>query len=152
MPRSSRAGPIIWAGIADRAELIVTTSDFLRLRFNIDVRVQTEVLKISPRQHLVELTDHISGKSYIESYDKLLLATGSRGFVPPIPGLDSQGCFVLKTLADTDRIRAYYDEYKPDSIVVMGGGPIGMELLESRLPRLGSKWPWRIGRIWRQTC
>ncbi len=124
--------------ITDRTRLNVTTPEFLRLRFNIDVRVQTEALKISPKQHQVELTDHKSGKSYIETYDKLLLATGSRAFVPPTPGLDSEGCFVLKTLADTDRIKTYYDEHKPDSIVVMGGGPIGMELIEN-YTRLGVK-------------
>ena len=117
--------------ITDRDRLNVATPEFLRTRFKIDVRTQTEALKIIPGRHQVKLKDLTTGREYTESFNKLLLATGSRAFVPPIPGIDSPGCFVLKTLADTDKVKAYYDEHQPKSITVIGGGPIGIEIAEN---------------------
>jgi len=117
--------------ITDRGRLNVATPEFLRQRFNIDVRVQTEAIKILPGTRRVEFKDLKTGRTYHESYTKLLLATGSRAFVPPIPGSDSAGVFVLKTLADTDAIKAYYDEHQPKTVTVIGGGPIGIELADS---------------------
>jgi len=119
--------------IAERDRLNVATPDFLRARFKIDVRTLTEAVKIVPGRHQVHLKDLTTGREYTETFTKLLIATGSRAFVPPIPGIDGPGCFVLKTLADTDKVKAYYDEHQPKSVTVIGGGPIGIEIAENFL-------------------
>ena len=91
--------------IADRDRLFVQTPESFGRRFNIDVRIQSEVIAIDPssRQVTVRTAD---GSQYVESYDKLLLSPGASPVVPPLPGIDSEGIFTLRNVADTDRIKS----------------------------------------------
>ncbi|MFC9894078.1 nitrite reductase large subunit NirB [Nocardia sp. NPDC127579] len=61
-------------------------------------------------------------------YDALVLATGSYAFVPPVPGHDSEGCYVYRTLEDLDGIRAAAEAAGPGAVgIVVGGGLLGLE-------------------------
>lgn len=88
--------------IADRDRLFVQTPESFGRRFNIDVRTLSEVIAIDPssRQVTVRTAD---GSQYVEPYDKLLLSPGASPVVPPLPGIDSEGIFTLRNVADTDR-------------------------------------------------
>ncbi|HZE20706.1 MAG TPA: FAD-dependent oxidoreductase, partial [Desulfobaccales bacterium] len=86
----------------------------------IELHLKTTVAKIDPDQKVVE-TDR--GKSF--HYDKLLLATGGKSFVPPMQGADTPGVFTLKTLADADRIKEWAARIK--NAILIGGGLLGLE-------------------------
>lgn len=113
--------------IADRDRLFVQTPESFGRRFNIDVRTLSEVIAIDPssRQVTVRTAD---GSQYVESYDKLLLSPGASPVVPPLPGIDSEGIFTLRNVADTDRIKSYMTDHDVKRAVIVGGGFIGLEM------------------------
>lgn len=117
--------------IKDRQKLLVQTADSFKQRFNIDARVQSEVTAINRAQKTVSVLHHPSGKIYEENYDKLLLAPGADPIRPPLPGIESEGIFTLRTVPDTDNIKNYLREKKARRAVVVGGGFIGLEMAEN---------------------
>ena len=117
--------------IQNRDELFVATPEFLHARLNIDVRTNSEVKSIDAARGSIEVFEYTTGKTYEESYDKLIIATGAESFRPPIPGLEAQGCFTLKTISDMDAIVSYLDRESVQSVVVVGGGFIGLEAAEA---------------------
>ncbi|HEY1784021.1 MAG TPA: FAD-dependent oxidoreductase, partial [Pirellulales bacterium] len=121
--------------IADRAKLLVVTPARLLARFNLDVRISSSVESIDRRAKSVRIRDLASGRTYDESYDKLILAPGAAPLRPPIPGIDLPGVFVLRSLQDMDRIKAALDRGARQAVVI-GAGFIGLELVEN-LVRLG---------------
>ena len=116
--------------ITDRDRLFVQTPESFGRRFNIDVRTLSEVIAIDPssRQVTVRTAD---GSQYVESYDKLLLSPGASPVVPPLPGIDSEGIFTLRNVADTDRIKSYMTGHDVKRAVIVGGGFIGLEMAEN---------------------
>lgn len=117
--------------IKSRDALLLQTPEVMRERFNIDVRVASEAVKIDPEQKKVQIKNLKTGEFYEETYDNLVLATGSSPVKPPIPGIDSENIFVLWTVPDTDRIKQYLTLKKPKSAAVIGGGFIGLEMAEN---------------------
>ncbi len=117
--------------IAERDRLFVQTPQAFKQRFNIDVRVRTEAVKIDRAAKRVVLKDLNTGESREESYDKLLLSPGAEPVRPPIPGIDRPGIFTLRDVADVDRIKSFLDERKPKRAVVVGAGFIGLEMAEN---------------------
>ena len=117
--------------IPDRNRLFVQTPRGFKDRFNIDVRVNTEVVRILPGERSLEVRDLATGAVSRESYDKLVLSPGAEPVRPPIPGIDSEGIFTLRNVADTDRIKEYIDRQRPKNAVVVGGGFIGIEMAEN---------------------
>ena len=116
--------------IEDRDRLFVQTPEAFGQRFNIDVRILSEVTAID--RDAKQVTAHTAdGKEYIESYDKLLLSPGASPVVPPLEGIDSKGIFTLRNVSDTDRIKAYMAEHKVKRAVIVGGGFIGLEMAEN---------------------
>ena len=103
--------------IQDREALTLQTPESFRARFNIDVRVKHEVLSIQPEAHTVTVRRLEDGSEYTESYDKLLLSPGAKAIRPPLPGIDLDGIFTLRTVEDTFRIRSFLEEKKPRSAV-----------------------------------
>ena len=71
------------------------------------------------------------GSQYVEPYDKLLLSPGASPVVPPLPGIDSEGIFTLRNVADTDRIKSYMTDHDVKRAVIVGGGFIGLEMAEN---------------------
>ncbi len=117
--------------IKDRNKLFVQTASAFNQRFNIDVRVQTEVLSIDAQNKTIQALDQQSGKTYTESYDKLVLSPGAEPVRPPLPGIEMDGIFTLRNVNDTDYIKAYADQNKAGKAVVIGGGFIGLEMAEN---------------------
>jgi NADPH-dependent 2,4-dienoyl-CoA reductase/sulfur reductase-like enzyme/peroxiredoxin family protein/TusA-related sulfurtransferase/rhodanese-related sulfurtransferase len=116
--------------IKDRQRLFVQTPESFSRRFNIDVRVQNEALAIHPEQRTVTIKA-ADGKTYTENYDRLLLAPGALPLRPRLEGIDNEGIFTLRDVADTDRIKAFIDAHPHGKAVIVGGGFIGLEMAEN---------------------
>ena len=116
--------------IEERDRLFVQTPEAFGKRFNIDVRVNSEVTRIEADKKLVHVRTS-DGREYTESYDKLLLSPGASPVRPPLPGIDSEGIFTLRNVADTDRIKNYMQKNPVKRAVIVGGGFIGLEMAEN---------------------
>jgi NADPH-dependent 2,4-dienoyl-CoA reductase/sulfur reductase-like enzyme/rhodanese-related sulfurtransferase len=121
--------------IKNRNNLLVTTADALKSRYNIDVRLFSEVVKIDRDKKEVHVKDLSTGKTYNESYDKIILSPGAEPVKPLLDGIDNENIFRLRSIPDTDRIKAYVDINKPDSAVIVGAGFIGLEMAENLVKR-----------------
>ncbi|NLO47756.1 MAG: FAD-dependent oxidoreductase [Clostridiales bacterium] len=126
----------IGGDITDSEDLTLQTPDSMKARFNIDVRVLQEVIRIDTAAKLVEVRRLGNGETYQESYDKLILSPGARPSVPPIAGVDAPNVFTLRTIPDTLKIKAYIEENNCKTAVIIGGGFIGLEMAEN-LKRAG---------------
>lgn len=116
--------------IADRDRLFVQTPKAFAQRFNIDVRTRSEVIRIDPATKTVHVCCK-DGRPYTETYDKLLLSPGASPVCPPLPGIDSEGIFTLRNVADTDRIKTFMNDKNVKRAVIVGGGFIGLEMAEN---------------------
>ncbi len=129
--------PYYVGGVITRREaLLLETPESIHTRFQADVRVNTEVTAIDRDAKTVTVRDLTSGREYTESYDNLILAPGAAPFVPPIPG--AERALVLRNVSDTDFMAAKVDEVldgPEKSVVIMGGGFIGLELAENFVER-----------------
>ncbi len=122
--------------IKDRSKLLVQTVRGMSERFNLDIRNLSEVLSINIENKYVTIKNLQNGEVYEESYDKLLLSPGARPIVPPIPGLsENTTLFTLRNIPDTDKIKNHVDNNKPKKAVVIGGGFIGIEMVENLVDR-----------------
>ncbi len=121
----------IGGAIEERSALLVQTPEAMKARFNIDVRVQNEVLSIDKEKKTISVKDIAANKTYEESYDVLVLSPGSTPLKPPIPGIDAPNIFTLWNIPDVDRIKSFVDHVKPQKAVVIGGGFIGLEMAEN---------------------
>ena len=116
--------------IADREKLFVQTPEAFGRRFNIDVRVNSEVVALHPENKTVTVKGP-DGKSYEEKYDRLLLSPGALPFKPELPGIDLPGIFTLRNVADTDAVKQYLKTHRVRRALVIGGGFIGLEMAEN---------------------
>ncbi|HPH32790.1 MAG TPA: FAD-dependent oxidoreductase [Chitinophagaceae bacterium] len=117
--------------ISDRNKLFVQTATSFRNRFNIDVRISTEVTGIDAMNKTVSARNLLTGEEYTESYDKLVLSPGAEPIRPPLPGIGLPGIFTLRNVTDTDFIKQYVDQRKSGRAVVIGAGFIGLEMAEN---------------------
>lgn len=117
--------------IKARQALLLQTPEAMKKKFDVDVRVQNEVLSIDRANKTVLVKRVDSGETYSESYDVLVVSTGSSPLKPPIPGINSSRVQTLWTVPDTDRIRALVREQGVKSAAVIGGGFIGLEMAEN---------------------
>lgn len=115
--------------IKKKSALTLQTPQSFKSRFNVDVRVNSEVTAIHTAEKTV--TVRTAEGEYEESYDKLILSPGAAPIVPPLPGVDNERVFTLRNIPDTEKIREYVEEEFPDSAVVIGGGYIGVEMAEN---------------------
>jgi NADPH-dependent 2,4-dienoyl-CoA reductase/sulfur reductase-like enzyme/rhodanese-related sulfurtransferase len=115
--------------IKDRDNLIIQTPRKFYDRFNIDVRVRSEVIAVQAKDKTVMVRS--ADATHQESFDYLMLSPGCAPVRPPIPGIDSPIVHTLRTIPDTDRIKALVDRGNARSAVVIGGGFIGLEMAEN---------------------
>lgn len=115
--------------IKDEKRLIVRTPEYFKEREDIDIHIKHKVTRILPEENKVEVENLETGEKFIDEYSKLLIATGSRAFVPDIEGVKLQNVFVLKDIDDAVEIKKNIKQSK--KVVIVGGGYIGLELLES---------------------
>ncbi len=117
--------------IRDKSSLTLQTPASFKARFNVDVRINNEVVAINPKNKTVRVKDLVTGAEYEENYDKLILSMGAEPVKPNIEGINSDKVFVLRNIPDTYKIKEYIDDFKPKSAVVVGGGFIGVEMAEN---------------------
>jgi NADPH-dependent 2,4-dienoyl-CoA reductase/sulfur reductase-like enzyme/rhodanese-related sulfurtransferase len=118
--------------ISKEQDLLLQTPESLNRRFNLDVRVNSEVKAIDPVAKSVSVRNTLSGEIYSLAYDKLVLSPGATPVVPPIEGVDR--AMTLRTVEDTKKIFAAV-EAKPTTAAVIGGGFIGVEMAENLVHR-----------------
>ncbi len=117
--------------IADERALLVASREMFRTRFNVDVQTETEVTGIDRRACTITVRDGRTGTSRTERYDALVLSPGAAPIRPPLPGVDLPGVFAVRTIPDSRRIRSWITERHATSAVVVGGGFIGLEMVEN---------------------
>ncbi len=125
--------------IPSRDSLIVQSVEDMKAKFNIDVRILSEALNIDKDKKKVLIKDIKANKTYEESYDKVIISTGAQPIVPPIPGInEATNLFKLRNIPDMDEIIDYIKKNQPQTATVIGGGFIGIEMMEN-LAHLGLK-------------
>lgn len=117
--------------IKKKERLIVQTPENMRKRFNIDIRVNSEVISIDRKSKTVEVLDRSNNRIYTESYDRLILSPGAEPVKPRLGGVDSQRVFTLRDIPDTYRIKDFIDNSRPENAVIVGAGFIGLEMAEN---------------------
>lgn len=116
--------------IKEREKLLVQTPESMKNRFNIDVRVNSEVISLDTRKKLVTVRSKDRGM-YLETYDYVVLSPGARAIKPYIEGINSKRILTLRNIPDTDSIKDYVDNQGVNSAVVIGGGFVGVEMAEN---------------------
>jgi NADPH-dependent 2,4-dienoyl-CoA reductase/sulfur reductase-like enzyme/rhodanese-related sulfurtransferase len=142
----------VGGAIEKESSLLVATERTFREQFAIDCRTGCEVVGISSKQKTVELKNHATGEVTTEKYDKLVLSPGAAPIRPPLPGIDLPGIFSVRTVLDARHMREWLDRgssdrsgmnsytgyqtvTKPQRAVVVGGGFIGLEMVENLVQR-----------------
>jgi len=121
--------------ITDESTLLVASRELFRQRFNVEVRTETEVTAIDRRARTIRVRDVPTGTSREERYDVLVLSPGAAPIRPPLPGVDLPGVFAVRTIPDTRQIRAWIAQRQARTAVVVGGGFIGLEMVENLVQR-----------------
>ena len=122
--------------IKDRNKLFVQTVTAFSTRFNVDVRISTEVVSIDRLSKTVTARNLTTGQEYTETYDKLVLSPGASPVRPNLPGIHLAGIFTVRNVADTDFIKQFITNSQARRAVIIGAGFIGLEMAEN-LHKLG---------------
>lgn len=118
--------------IENRNSLIVQSAEELSRKFNLDIRIKSEVTSIDSTNKIITVYNLDTQETYTESYDYIIISTGSTPITPPIPGIhEATNLFTLRTIPDTDAIKSYLDRNAPNHVTVVGGGFIGIEMAEN---------------------
>ncbi len=137
----------VGGSIEQESSLLVATEQMFREVFAVDCRTNCEVISISPKAKTVEMKNHVTGAVTTEKYDKLVLSPGAAPIRPPLPGIDLPGVFSVRTVPDARNIREWLERdreqgvgyafkgvdsvARPKRAVVVGGGFIGLEMVEN---------------------
>ena len=97
--------------IKERDNLLVQTPEAMKARFNIDVRINSEVIGIDTENKKVQIKSKSKG-NYEETYDYLILSPGAKALKPSIPGIENERIYTLRNISDTDKIKAIVDSKK----------------------------------------
>ncbi len=125
----------IGGDIEYRSSLILASKETFHEQYRVDVHTHTQALAIDRKNKTVRTRNSESGEERTFPYDSLILAQGGKPVVPPIPGVDKQHVFQLWTLEDMDKIDLFIREFEPRTAVVVGGGFIGLEMVEALTKR-----------------
>lgn len=117
--------------IKSREALLLQTPEAMKKKFRVDVRTGSEVIRILPEEKKVLVKEVKTEKTYEETYDFLVLATGSSPLKPGIPGIEDGNIFTLWSVPDTDAIKTFLKVKAPKHAAVIGGGFIGLEMAEN---------------------
>jgi NADPH-dependent 2,4-dienoyl-CoA reductase/sulfur reductase-like enzyme/peroxiredoxin family protein/rhodanese-related sulfurtransferase/TusA-related sulfurtransferase len=120
--------------IKEREKLLVQTPEAMKRRFNIDVRVNSEVIELDTTNKKVKVRCNDKSE-YVETYDYLILSPGAKPIRPNIEGIGSDKIYTLRNVADTDKIKGIIDKRSAEKVAVIGGGFIGIEMAESLTER-----------------
>jgi NADPH-dependent 2,4-dienoyl-CoA reductase/sulfur reductase-like enzyme len=136
-PSISECGlPYLLSGVVAKRENLIARTPEKFADKDIEVLVRHRVENIDADGKRLSVRDLRTGEPFDDTYDRLIIATGARAVLPPIPGADLDGVFKLRFLRDTDEIGRYIEERSPRKATIVGGGYIGLEVAEN-LCRLG---------------
>jgi NADPH-dependent 2,4-dienoyl-CoA reductase/sulfur reductase-like enzyme/rhodanese-related sulfurtransferase len=121
--------------IADERALLVASPEMFRERFAVDVHTNTEVFGIDRPARLISVHDLHTGHTCAERYDALVLSPGAAPIRPPLPGVDLPGVFAVRNIPDSRRIRDWITDRHASTAVIVGGGFIGLEMVENLVHR-----------------
>jgi NADPH-dependent 2,4-dienoyl-CoA reductase/sulfur reductase-like enzyme len=121
--------------IPDESRLLVASREMFHERFNIEVHTETEVTSIDRSACTVTVCDARTGNTRLEHYDALVLSPGAAPIRPPLPGVELPGVFAVRTIPDSRRIRSWIVDHSAKTAVVVGGGFIGLEMVENLIHR-----------------
>lgn len=114
----------------DYRKMIARTQEQFDER-NIKTHLQHEVLKVDTNKREVTVKDLASGKTFTDTYDKLMIGTGTFPIMPPFPGADLENVQVLKTMEDGMVLKEISRKPEVNDVVIVGGGYIGIEVVEA---------------------
>lgn len=118
--------------IQERDNLLLETVGGMAKKFNIGIKNFSEVVKINRGKKTITVKHVITGATTEENYDKLIISTGARPIKPAIDGIEeAQNVFTLRNIPDMDKIKAYITEHQVKRATVIGGGFIGLEMMEN---------------------
>ena len=121
--------------ISDESRLLVASREMFHERFNIEVHTDTEATSIDRNAGTITVRDLRTGHTRTESYDALVLSPGAAPIRPLLPGVDLPGVFAVRTIPDSRRIRSWITDHCAKTAVVVGGGFIGLEMVENLIHR-----------------
>ncbi|MCE1198899.1 MAG: FAD-dependent oxidoreductase [Marinilabiliales bacterium] len=125
----------IGGDIKSRSKLILQSPESFNEQYGVEVHTHTLVSAIDRSAHVVKAMDTRNGDQKQFEYTKLILAQGGRPIQPDLPGADASHVFSLWTLEDMDKISNFLKEKHPANAVVVGGGFIGLEMVEALVKR-----------------
>ena len=129
---SNCALPYHLSGLIDEADrLVLMSPEKFLVQYNIQARVNNEVLSINKEEKSVQVKNLLTGETYKESYDKLVLSPGAKPIVPNIPGIEEVNIFTIRNVVDIDKLNKYVKSVDTKDIAVIGGGYIGVEAAEN---------------------
>lgn len=117
--------------ISEAEKLVLMSPEKFLAQYNIEARVNNEVIEIDRENKEIVVKDTVTKKTYRESYDKLVLSMGAKPIVPKFEGLDSVNVFTIRNVVDINRLNLFVKERKDKKITVIGGGFIGIEAAEN---------------------
>jgi NADPH-dependent 2,4-dienoyl-CoA reductase/sulfur reductase-like enzyme/rhodanese-related sulfurtransferase len=117
--------------IKERNLLFVQTKNSFEKRFNIKIHINCEAVEINRKTKEVKIKNLNTNELFIEKYDKLILSTGAEPVTPAIKGIENKKIFKLRSVEDTDSIYQFIQNNNPEKAVVIGGGYIGLEMVEN---------------------
>lgn len=124
--------PYFISGVtADYHDLIARTPEQFKALNRVDLLTRHVVTSVDPDNRRVRVTDLDGGSESWNAYTKLLVSTGASAFIPPVPGTDLAGVFALRKLEHSIIIKDFLKSTRPRRAVIIGAGPIGMEMCES---------------------
>ncbi len=124
--------PYHLSGIVPEAQDLVLMNPTIFLKqYNIDARVNSEVIAIDPKKKEVTIKNTITGEESEETYDKLILSPGASPIVPPIPGIDKVQLFTVRNVVDIDKLNMFVKQLETKEVAVIGGGYVGVEVVEN---------------------
>lgn len=118
--------------IKNREDLLLQTVAGMSQQYHLDIRNFSEVTAIHPSEKTVAVFNHQTKETYTETFDTLIISTGAKAIVPPIEGLETaNNVFSLRNIPDMDQIKAYIESQKVTVATIVGGGFIGLEMMEN---------------------
>jgi NADPH-dependent 2,4-dienoyl-CoA reductase/sulfur reductase-like enzyme/rhodanese-related sulfurtransferase len=128
--------PYFLGGEVTRAEdLTPRDPAFFKSKYNIDIYTRHEVIAVHPDRKTLDIRNLVSGETFTDRFDTLIIATGAQAIIPPIPGADAANVFALRSISDMQKIQNFLTSRNPKSAVIVGTGFIGLELCESLTAR-----------------
>ncbi len=117
--------------VEDVDDLVLMEPDLFLKQYNIDARINSEVISIDKKNKTIKVRRIDTDEEYTESYDKLILSPGASPIVPKFPGLENVNIFTVRNVVDIDRLNKYIKQMPAKNITVIGGGFIGIEVAEN---------------------